>query len=255
MITTATPATLSRRSALPREAAMRLAATEYARFSTAIAELEPADWALSTDCPDWKVQQLVGHVVGMARMVASPLEQLRQERAAKARRPAGTPMVDSLTAVQVDRYASLGPEGLVRLMERTGPRAAKGRRRLPGFLRRRTMPEPEIVDGVPEDWTLGFVVETILTRDTWMHRVDLARATGRPMKLTADHDGVIVADVVAEWAGRHGHPCRLTLTGPAGGSWSYGADGEWLDLDAVEFCRLVSGRGAADGLLSAHVPF
>ena len=255
MITTATPATLPRRSGLPREAAVRLAATEYARFSTAIGELQPADWALPTDCPNWNVQQLVAHVVGMARMAASPLEQVRQQRAAGARRPAGTPMVDSLTAVQVDRYASLGPDGLVRLMERTGPRAAKGRRRVPGFLRRRSMPEPEVVDGVPEHWTVGFAVDTILTRDTWMHRVDLSRATDRPMTLTADHDGVLVADVVAEWAGRHGRPCRLTLTGPAGGSWSYGADGESLDLDAVEFCRLVSGRGAADGLLSVHVPF
>ena len=255
MITTATPATLPRRSALPRDAAMRLAATEYARFSSAIVELQPDEWALPTDCPDWNVQQLVGHVVGMARMVASPLEQLRQQRAAGARRPEGTPMVDSLTAVQVDRYASLGPDGLVRLMERTGPRAAKGRRRLPGFLRRRSLPEPELVDGVPEDWTLGYVVETILTRDTWMHRIDLAHATRRPLRLTADHDGVLVADVVAEWAGRHGRPCRLTLTGPAGGSWTYGADGEELELDAVEFCRLVAGRGAADGLLSCHVPF
>jgi uncharacterized protein (TIGR03083 family) len=255
MITTATPATLPRRSALPREAAMRLAATEYARFSTVVAELQPADWALPTDCPDWNVQQLVGHVVGMARLVASPLEQLRQQRAAGARRPAGTPMVDSLTAVQVDRFASLGPEGLVRLMERTGPRAAKGRRRIPRFLRNRPMAELELVGGQPEEWTLGYLLETILTRDTWMHRVDVARATGRPMRLTADHDGVIVADVVAEWAGRHGRPYRLTLTGPAGGSWSQGADGEPLDLDAVEFCRLVSGRGAADGLLSVQVPF
>ncbi len=255
MITTATPATLPRRSALPRDAAMRLAATEYARFSTTIAELRPEEWALPTDCPDWDVQQMVAHVLGMARMAASPLEQLRQQRAAEARRPEGAPLIDSLTAAQVDRYAALGPDGLVRLMERTGPRAAKGRRRLPGFLRRRSMPEPELVDGVPEAWTLGYVVETILTRDTWMHRVDLSRATGRPMTLTADHDGVLVADVVAEWAGRHGQPCRLTLTGPAGGSWSYGADGELLDLDAVEFCRLVSGRGDADGLLSAHVPF
>lgn len=75
------------------------------------------------------------------------------------------------------------------------------------------------------------------------------------MTLTADHDGVLVADVVAEWAGRHGRAYRLTLTGPAGGFWSQGADGESLDLDAVEFCRVVSGRGAADGLLSTHVPF
>jgi uncharacterized protein (TIGR03083 family) len=254
MITAVTHAALPRRSALPRDEAMRLAATEYARFAAAIAELRREEWALPTDCPEWDVQQLVGHVVGMARLAASPLEQVRQRRAAAARRPAGTPLIDSLTAVQVDRYASLGPEGLVRLMESTAPRAARGRRWLPGFLRNRPLPEPELVDGVAEPWTLGFVVDTILTRDTWMHRVDVARATGRPMTLTADHDGVLVADVVAEWAARHGRPFRLTLTGPAGGTWSNG-EGEPIELDAVEFCRLVSGRGAADGLLSAHVPF
>ena len=132
MITTATPATLPRRSALPRDAAMRLAATEYARFSTTIAELRPEEWALPTDCPDWDVQQMVAHVLGMARMAASPLEQLRQQRAAEARRPEGTPLIDSLTAAQVDRYAALGPDGLVaadgadRTAGRQGPSAAAG---------------------------------------------------------------------------------------------------------------------------------
>jgi len=38
------------------------------------------------------------------------------------------------------------------------------------------------------------------------------------MVLTPDHDARIVADVVAEWAGRHGRPFTLHLTGPAGGS-------------------------------------
>ena len=52
-----------------------------------------------------------------------------------------------------------------------------------------------------------------------MHRLDIARATGHAPVLTADHDGVIVADVVAEWARRHGRPYRLELTGPAGGVW------------------------------------
>lgn len=255
MTTTATSATLPRRSALARDTATRLAATEYARFTAAIAELRPEEWALPTACPEWEVQEMVGHVVGMARMAASPLEQLRQQRAASARRPPGTPLIDSLTAVQVDRYATLGPAGLVRLMGQTGPRAARGRRRMQGLLANLPMPEPELVDGVPEKWTLGYVVGTILTRDTWMHRSDLAEATGRPMQLTADHDGVLVADVVAEWAGRHRRPHVLTLTGPAGGTWSHGADGEVLELDAVEFCRLVSGRGTADGLLTVHVPF
>jgi hypothetical protein len=75
------------------------------------------------------------------------------------------------------------------------------------------------------------------------------------MTLTADHDGVLVADVAAEWAERHGQPCTLTLTGPAGGTWTWGDGGESLGLDAVEFCRILSGRGAGDGLLTTRVPF
>jgi hypothetical protein len=39
-----------------------------------------------------------------------------------------------------------------------------------------------------------------------MHRADAARAVDRPIELTATHDGRIVADVVAEWARRHGKP-------------------------------------------------
>jgi hypothetical protein len=98
-------------------------------------------------------------------------------------------------------------------------------------------------------------MDRIYTRDAWMHRIDLARATGRTPALTGDHDGRIVADVVAEWAGAHEQPYRLTLTGPAGGSWSAGVDGEEIGLDAVEFCRVVSGRAPGAGLLERGVPF
>jgi hypothetical protein len=64
-----------------------------------------------------------------------------------------------------------------------------------------------------------------------------------------------VREVVTEWAGRHDEPYQLTLTGPAGGRWSRGSDGEQLALDAVEFCRVLSGRGSARGLLAVGVPF
>jgi hypothetical protein len=111
------------------------------------------------------------------------------------------------------------------------------------------------VGGTAERWRFGFLFDVVLTRDTWMHRVDVSRATGREPHLTADHDGVLVADVVAEWAARHGRPYRLRLTGPAGGSWSSGTDGEEDELDAVEFCRLLSGRGRGSGLLAQQVPF
>ena len=52
-------------------------------------------------------------------------------------------------------------------------------------------------------------------RPAGQHRLDIAAATGTTPRLTAGHDGVIVADVVAEWAERHGTDFELTLTGPA----------------------------------------
>lgn len=125
----------------------------------------------------------------------------------------------------------------------------------PFFIRRRELPVPQPLNGRDELWSLGYLLDTILTRDPWMHRSDLAVATGKPMTLTADHDGVIVADVVAEWASRHGKPFELELTGPAGGTWSDGRGGEQISMDAVEFCRTVSGRGSGVGLLATEVPF
>jgi hypothetical protein len=63
-----------------------------------------------------------------------------------------------------------------------------------------------------------------------------------------------VADVVAEWAGRHGSPYDVVLTGPAGGHWSRG-QAEPMQLDAFEFCRMLSGRAVGSGLLAERVPF
>jgi len=112
-----------------------------------------------------------------------------------------------------------------------------------------------VVDGAEEAWTFGYMFETILTRDTWMHRVDTAKATDRQLVLTPEHDGALVSDVVTEWAERHGEPFRLQLTGPAGGTWSVGTGGEEITLDAVEFARILSGRAPGSGLLSVQVPF
>ena len=71
--------------------------------------------------------------------------------------------------------------------------------------------------------------------------------------LTADHDGVIVADVVAEWATATG-AVLPRLTGPAGGRGSGRGRGAH-QMDAIDFCRVVCGRGEARGLLSVQVPF
>ena len=74
--------------------------------------------------------------------------------------------------------------------------------------------------------------------------------------LTPEHDGRIVADVVADWARRHGEPFELVLEGPAGGSYRSGTSGERLSLEAVELCRLLSARdGGGQRLLATFTPF
>jgi uncharacterized protein (TIGR03083 family) len=245
-----------RRTRLDRRTAMRLAADEYTRVADALAGLRAEDWDKPTDCPAWDVRQLACHVVGMAEMAAGVREGVRQRRLAGADAAAQRiPFIDALTALQVRERDDWTPAQVVDGARSVGPRAARGRRMTPFFMRRRAVPVPQRVNGRDETWTLGFMVDTILTRDPWMHRMDLAQAAGQPPELTHEHDGAIVSDVVEEWAQRHGLPYRLTLTGPAGGTWSQGSGGPAIEMDAVEFCRIVSGRGSGEGLLATQVPF
>jgi len=238
--------------ALPRGTAMRLAATEYQRFADTLRSLGPGDWATPTECPGWDVRAIAAHALGMVEMAASIRETSRQLNLARSR---GGLFIDALTALQVNERADMTPAQITARFAAQAPRAARARRRTPGFIRRRTMPVPQHVGGREEVWTIGYLIDVILTRDPWMHRADIARATGADLVLTAGHDGVLVADVTAEWATRHGQPYTLHLTGPAGGTWRDGDGGPLIETDAVEFCRVLSGRGHADGLLAVQVPF
>lgn len=251
--TTDATATRPRTSTLDRPSLMRLAVTEYERFAGTLRKLTTEDWTRPTECPGWDVRAMAGHCLGMAEMAASIREGMRQQRAAGKR--GGVP-IDALTALQVEEHAGLTTQELIERFEKIGPKTAKARRRTPGFIRSRRMPGDEVINDISEAWTLGFLIDTILTRDPWMHRMDIARATGTPPVISAEHDGALVADVVDEWAGRHGQPCRLTLTGSAGGQWTFGSGGESFEADAVDFCRTTSGRApAATSLLGTEVPF
>jgi hypothetical protein len=154
--------------------------------------------------------------------------------------------------VQVAERDDLTPEQLLDRLVAIAPKTVKGRSRTPRPMRAVKIP---IDAPVVEKWAVGYLIDVIYLRDAWMHRVDTARATGDDLVLTADHDGRIVADVVAEWARRHGQPFSLELTGPAGGAFTAGTGGEALDFDAVEFCCLLAGRGEPTGLLRTIVPF
>jgi hypothetical protein len=196
---------------------------------------------------------MASHVLGMAEMAGSMVQGATQFRRARKR---GGVFIDALTAVQVEARADMSARQITDRMRIVGPRAARARRRLPSFVRNRRLPIPQPVGGHDEDWTIGYLMDTILTRDTWMHRIDIGRATNRPLELSADHDGALTSDVATEWAARHGKPCHLHLTGAAGGSWRFGpAGGPSIELDAIDFNRTASGRAQGSDLLQTAVPF
>jgi uncharacterized protein (TIGR03083 family) len=255
-MTTAAPTTRvsgrPRVSTLDRSTLMRLAAMEYDRFADLLATLTEQDWNQPTDCPGWDVRTMASHVLGMAEMAASMRQGITQAMRAKKR---GGVFIDALTAVQVEARTNMSAQQLIDRLRLVGPRAARARRRIPGVVRNRRLPIPQPVGGRDEDWTIGYLTDTILTRDTWMHRIDISRATNRLLELSAEHDGVLTSDVAHEWAARHGEHCELHLTGAAGGSWSFGNDGESIVLDAIDFNRTVSGREQGTNLLQTAVPF
>ncbi len=239
--------------AIGHDEAMQLATVEWERLLSVVDELHDQQWLVQTECPDWNIKEMLGHLVGMLELQSDGEERKRQFTVATGiADETGAQRIDAMTALQVREHASLSSDALVRALHDTVPRGLAGRSSTTE--EQRAAPYPSGLPG--EDvWTFGYLFDIVLTRDPWIHRVDICRAIGRAVELSQDHDGRLVADVVAEWARRHGQSFTLTLTGPAGNHFSAGTGGPDLELDAVEFCRILSGRAPGSGLLNTSVPF
>jgi uncharacterized protein (TIGR03083 family) len=233
--------------------AMALQAAELERALALLRTLNSDQWTTQTNCPDWDVRRMWLHVLGACEAGASIRENAHQMRAGRKRcKQLGVSLEAGLSGVQVAEREDLSPDELVERLERIAPKTVTGRSRTPRPMRAMKI---SIDAPVVEKWSLGYLIDIIYLRDAWMHRVDTTRAVGAELVLTADHDGRIVADVVAEWARRHGQPFTLELTGIAGGAFTADGGGEMIVVDAVEFCSVLAGRGEASGLLATIVPF
>ena len=233
--------------------AMSLQATELDRAVAMLRTLDAKQWATQTNCPDWDVRRMWLHVLGACEAGASMRENMHQMRAARKRRKdLGVSLEAGLSGVQVAERDNLSPDQLVRHLEAIAPKTVKGRSRTPRAMRAVKI---SIDAPVVEKWALGYLIDIIYLRDAWMHRVDTATATGAELVLTPDHDGRIVADVVSEWARRHGQPFTLELYGPAVGTFTAWSGDEPTVLDALVFCSLLAGRWMPTGLLARIVPF
>jgi uncharacterized protein (TIGR03083 family) len=238
---------------LEREEAMQRAETEIDRLLATVDDLSDTDWMRPTECVEWTVRDTLCHLLGMWELQADPEERARQiKAAAQAAQRSGKLRIDELTALQVSERAHLSPADLRQALHDAAPRGLAARANLPPELR--ATPYDPAIPGAGM-WTFGYLFDVIHTRDPWMHRIDICRATGRELALSADHDGRIIEDVVAEWARKHGQPFVAELTGPAGGRYISGTGGESIHLDAIEFCRILSGRAPGTGLLATPIIF
>jgi uncharacterized protein (TIGR03083 family) len=249
--TTPTPVAMIRR--IDHREAMQIATEENRRFADQLAGFTADDWSKPTDCPLWNVRAVAAHVIGSAASQASPREFVRQVRGGRPLRvEIGSPFWwDGMNEVQVRERADRSTDELRAEWDAQSRRAVRARSRLPRVIARLPLLNlPEPVGRQP----VGYLFDMGFTRAVWMHRIDLARATDGKLDIDATHDGRIVADIVAEWAIRHGEPCTLDLSGPAGGRYVAGTGGEHVAMDAIEFCRILSGRGDGEGVLRHKLP-
>ncbi|MEX2551369.1 MAG: maleylpyruvate isomerase family mycothiol-dependent enzyme [Nitriliruptoraceae bacterium] len=226
--------------------AWRLATAAYDALLDLLTSLSPEEWERPTVCEPWSVADMVRHLLGAAEAHASIPEFLRQQVWAMGHKGEyDGNALDAWTGLHIRRHADVEPDALLARLRDVAPRAVRARSRFPALPGRIPVPVDatgNTATGSPDRVTLGELNTVIFTRDTWLHRIDIARAVDREPNIDPDIDSRIVEDVVIEWAHRHGAPFRLTLTGPAGGDYAQGADGPEMELDAVRFAWILSGR-------------
>lgn len=227
---------------LTRDRAADVTEAELTAFHQLVAALDQADWERPTYNTGWRVRDVVAHVAGQYEELARIATFLRRLRTGRKRYPDRIAL-DAHNQVQIDELAGLPPVELVTYLGRYGPPGMRALRRVPGLVRRLPstlfFPEPPLPDK-----TLGYLFDVLTSRDTWMHRLDIARATGRPFTV-GEHDRHIVAQVVRDLARRWDGPAiTLDLTGPAGGVWTVGtaATADTIQADTIEMMLHLSGR-------------
>jgi hypothetical protein len=95
---------------------------------------------------------------------------------------------------------------------------------------------------------VNYLLNTIFTRDHFMHRIDVARATGAEL-VVGPSEVRLLEDVLCDWTRRRKVRALVTLTGPAGGAYMLGGSPEAaIEGDAIVFARVMAGRGHPDEL-------
>lgn len=244
-----------------RQEAAALMEVGVARFVELLESFAPEDWTKPTACILWNVKEIVAHKAGSLAGFASWTEFCHQYNPANQRlyRARGLSTLDALNQIQVDDRADRTPAELIAELRAVSPGAIRTCLHLPALVRALHLPAPPPKGGL---MSVAYLTDTILPRDLWMHRLDLALATGRTFVQTPEHDGRVLALVVRDMAGTLaralGHASVIyELTGPVGATWRLGKSAvpsATIRMDALAFAQLSSQRiRAADVLPRAEL--
>lgn len=228
-----------------------LARTELARILALVESLGDDDWDQPTDCTAWNVRDMLAHLAGACAGSATRRDARRQKLFNRYMFTAPE-LVDGINRRQLEDRADRSPAELLDELRIVGPKAIENRQRS-WWLVRNLMPIPV---GHPTGVVrYGYLLDVLYTRDQWMHRADICRATGRSMQLTAEHDGRIVELVLRDLVrlmGRSIPTIDLFLTGDVELDYRFGmgtAAEATISLDLIEFNRLASGRQTVEAAL------
>jgi uncharacterized protein (TIGR03083 family) len=236
-------------SRIQHDEAMAITAVENQRLWELLIKIKPDEWSLPTDCTRWDVRAIAVHLIATAEAQGSVVEFLRQATAGRKlmEEIGGIFPVDGLNEAGLRARSHLKPAELPGRWTTVAANGLHARSRMPRPIR--ALP---VLRLAPHFWKpIGYLYDMGFTRDVWMHRIDISRAIGRIFDATAEHDGRIVADIIAEWATTHSDPFTIKLTGPAGGTYVRDTTraGDCLEVDAIDCCRILSGRGTPVGVL------
>src|SRR5215469_7232110 len=195
-----------------RDQAAQIGDAEAQAAIALLCQLTETDWRKRTDCPEWDVRAMVSHLVAQCEDGLSLRTIVRRELAGRRRYPNKT-SVDAHMAVQVDDHLSVPGPDLAERFARLWPRAVQARRRRPAALRRITLSTG--IPAMPRA-SIGHLLDVIYNRDLWMHRLDLALATGQPFAIVGQ-DRHIVEQVIRDLARAWSAPsnCRPATQPPS----------------------------------------
>lgn len=225
--------------------AEQLARVELARLIALLESLAPADWDLPTACVKWTVRDMTAHQAGAYASGTGYRELFRQYIAAA--KPGQLPE-DSINERQLADRASKSSAELIAEIKSTGDAATRNWAH--GFRGFKWLGMPHPLPG----WlSVRHLMLVVHSRDTWIHRLDICRATGRTFEQTAEHDGrineLVVLDLSKTLAKKlGGSAIALELDGIAGGAWRIGtgAPAATIRMDMLDFNIYASGRMTAE---------